>query len=267
MRSALRNFLAVTWVLAMCAFIAWSYFRHQGLSAPLKTPLAHPFLTSKNDIVAYPPPPSSTTAMNFFERLDAIAAMSKDIVLWIDIHPLLNGTLVVGTPTIVNISDADSNKIPTLDQVLARYTSNRLILNFHANRPGMIEEVIKSVEKANASDRLLIQSPEDGFLRDLREAKPLWLYGTSQARVTQMLMLASIGLEATAPIKGDVFVMETEPRALWRISDDIISEVHRRKMKIYAGPAGAQEAIQLRNRGVDGVLTSQPAELLGQAHR
>jgi glycerophosphoryl diester phosphodiesterase len=128
----------------------------------------------------------------------------------------------------------------------------------------MVEKISQSVTDSKASQRILIQSPENGFLKDLRTAQPQWIFGTSQAQVTRLIMLSAIGLQAAAPLKSDVFVMETRisDLTLDRLTKSMIEEIHRRKMKIYAGPGNSASLQQAINRGVDGLLSNKPAELL-----
>jgi hypothetical protein len=265
MRSAIKNFLIVTWVSLMCAFIGWSYLRHKALAEPIKTPLEHPFLKGPaSEVVAFRSFDTRESSPYYsLKHLNQVAEISNDLILWIDIHPLDDGSLVAGN------NDMDSVGAPSLDEVLSKFPNNRLILNFRANRPQVINVAIASIEKAKANNRVLIQSPEEEFLKNMRETRPLWLFGTSQAQVTRMIMLAAIGLEAAAPLKGDLFVMETDAndKSMRRLDDAIIREVHRRKLKIFAGPVDAKEASQLRIRGLDGVLTTDPKGVLNQAPR
>ncbi len=123
------------------------------------------------------------------------------------------------------------------------------------------------IEELDAGNRILITSAEDGILKDMREQKPEWIFGTSQAQGTRLLMFSSVGLEATIPLHGDVFVAVTSegPRHI-QISDTILSEVARRNMKTIAGPYDDYARVQADPvaRRCDAVLLRDPSSFFDQ---
>jgi hypothetical protein len=254
-------------------FILWSFLRARGLTAQVHQPLKHPFLqipaaTSQvkaPDIVAIHALGDHGLKGSSLERFSQLASQSERLVFWLDIAPDKDGVMIVVEPRV------DGENPLRLTEVLKKLANHRLILNFYGYQPGMLASVASALEETKAYERALIQSPEDGFLKDLREAQPLWLFGSSQAQVTRLIMLSAIGMEATAPLKGDVFVMEAESATLplehelARLNDSMIREIHRRGMKIYAGPVESRQIDELYHRGVDGVLTAQPEEYLSRA--
>jgi hypothetical protein len=265
-KSALQSLLAVMVLVCGLGFFAWVYLRHDADLQDHKVPLDHAFLhAAHKDIVAYhvAPPPNQRPYSP--AHLELLKALPPEVVIWVDIRERMDGTLIA-SDNATNTSH-QTDDAPTLDQALEALGSHRLILNFHDNRPTSLQKISAAVEKAHAADRILVQSPEDGILKDLREAKPLWLFGTSLAQVTRLIMMSSIGLTGLSPLRGDVLVVESQAKEhlLERLSDSVISEIQRRKMKIYAGPASAEESQSLWKRGVDGVLTSQPEALLQAA--
>lgn len=270
MMPAFRNFILLSSALIIGIVLVWFTLRLSGNTQSIAPPMAHGFLpTQPNDIVAYHPSGVGTT----IDRLAGIAQLSSQIVLWLDVRPESDGSLVAtagdegnseGQPSI-----AAGDATP-LDTALSRLAKNRLILNFRGNREGMIQALAGAIEKAHAGDRVLVQSPEDGFLKSLREGKPEWLYGTSSAALTLFVMLSSIGLESITPLKADVLVVEShlKDHNLDRFSDDMIKEAHRRRMKIYAGPVVRfEDALTLWHRHVDGVLTPEPEQLWNLTHK
>lgn len=254
MPSSIKSFLILTWVSLICVFIGWSYARHSGLDKPIKPPLQHPFLHAGFTVIARQE--NSWSAKDPWSFYEAQKTYSPELVLWFDIRPRLDGKLVVAR------KDAESGTAFSIDEIFTRFPDHRLILNFHANRPGAVESLAASLEKAGAVNRVLIQSPEDGFLKDAREAKPIWIFGTSMAQVTRLIMLSSIGLESQSPIRGDVVIVD-DSAAMRRIDDTAIREAHRRLLRIFAGPAQSREEIlKLRTKGIDGVITERPEETL-----
>jgi glycerophosphoryl diester phosphodiesterase len=255
MKYPIRQFLVLTWVLLMSVFIAWSVARHRGLDAPVKPPMAHPFLESKDfEVIARAP--ADWTPQTGWTFHDQAAALGNSVILWIDVRPTFSGTLVVAREV------AETENAPTLASALERFKQNRLILNFRGYREGIREKVVSVIESVpGTTERLLLQSPEDGFLKDLREAKPTWIFGTSQAELTRLIMLSSIGLESQSPIRGDIAITD-DSGIMMRIKEAEVDEIHRRGRKFFAGPAQTAEHVaKLRERGFDGVITDHP-ELL-----
>ena len=146
--------------------------------------------------------------------------------------------------------------IPTLAEFLSRYPKRRLILNFCDNRPGLQEKIIDVVDRFHAGDRVLIQSDQEGLLKDLREKKPEWLFGSSLIRSTQLRMLASVGLASVAPLKGDVYVTEVQVSGNNMLTEPMLKELLRRKLVVFAGPVNDQpQARKLIQSGVSGLMT------------
>lgn len=263
MLKALRNLINITLLIAAIGILAWVFLRHSETVQETKIPLDHPFLrATKRDLVAYRLPVQATQKPYSSENLATYTRLPDEVVIWLEVRPRLDGTLVAA------FEEREAADAPLFKDVLTeliRSPSRRLILNFRGNREGMVQAFAKVVDELRAGDRVLIQSPEDGFLKDLREARPLWIYGTSLAQVTRMILFSSMGLVSLAQLRGDVLVMEAPPKEhlLNRIEDAIIHEAHRRKLKIFAGPASTPaEAIQLWKRGIDGALTTQPEAVL-----
>lgn len=265
MRSAIRSFIGILVLISGIGLFAWVVLKRSDAVRETPSPMAHPFLKAApaRDVVAYHVPAPTSRKVYSHDHLSLLRELPEEVVLWIEVRQRLDGTLVAA------LNEAEVFDAPLFKDVLPELGRHRLILNFRGNREGSYQRFAQVIDEAHAGDRVLIQSPEDGFLKDLRAAHPLWIYGTSMAQVTRMIMLSSIGLASLAPLKGDVVVVESPPKEhlLDRLSDDVIVEAHRRRMKIYAGPADAAEATRLWNRGIDGVLTSQPDAVLRETVR
>ena len=234
---------------------------------------------------------------NYLPAFEKACALDPNIVLWADVRPTMDGTLVVFEPKDVSsetngsgwmqfTKDVDLEKLDagfrftkdqgqtfpfrgqglkvlTLKELLAHFPERFFILNFQDYKAGLDERILAVIDEAKAGDRVLISSPEDGILRDLRARRPTWVFGTSQAQATVLLMLSELGLEAAAPIQGDVFVgPSAQGASLFHLSDRIINEIHRRKMKIVLGPAvDGDQARQWRDEGLEGIVTRHPSSL------
>ena len=303
MKSALKSLLAILVSVGLCLFITWVYLRGRALAKPVPEPLDHPFSQSLDSVVVAHRGGWQERPENTMMALEHAAALSDNVILWVDVRPTKDRTLVlfrdrnletttngkgwIGFTPDAELFQLDAGyqfqtsdgsypyrgqglKIPTLNEALQKFPNHRWILNFHDYGPGMADVIIKTIKEFKMSDRVLIASPEDGILRDMREKEAMWLYGTSQAQATRMKMMAALGLEPVVPLQGDVFVLETVTKrpSLYSLSDSILKEVHRRKLKIIAGPSyNKEDALEMRRRGINGVMTGEPSTLVDQAKR
>jgi glycerophosphoryl diester phosphodiesterase len=303
MGRTLRNLSGILALLVISLFLAWFYLRNNALTKPLRPPMTHAFLESfkAQPLLIAHCGGSVEAPANTLVAFEKAAALTPDLALWADVRPSKDGTLMVyrdrdldshtdGKGWVGYTSDDDLAKLDAgfkfknekgeysyrgkglhilrLQDLLERFPDRRWILNFQDDRPELADGLIKLVEKLKLSDRILIASPEDGLLRDLREKKPMWLFGTSQAQVTRIKMLDSLGLAAVVPLQGDVFIFEASAQrpSLYSLSVSLIEEIHRRKMKIIAGPVRDREELaKLSSQGIDGILLANPGKSLNQA--
>lgn len=286
MQYAIRSFLILSACLLVLTLSFWVVLRLNGQSQPVARPMEHPFLKTlpqathqathkttnetstqtstqniHRDVVAYHPKGEGSA----LSRLMASAEISKDLVLWIDVFVNADGRLLLAE----NGGPPETNPT-TLTSALEKLSENRLILNFRGNREGMVQIFAQAIDASQAGNRILVQSPEDGFLKSLREGKPQWLFGTSTPALTRLIMLASIGLESLAPLKSDVLVIEDHPKDhfLDRMTDGLINEMNRRGVKIYAGPVqSTTQALHLWNSKITGILTNDPKLIWPLTHK
>ena len=259
MRDALKHFALLSLACLIILGMAGLYVRQSALSEPIKEPMSHPFLAEKTPLVIAHPGLDAKKEPGPRTFAEA-AKLPNHVVIWADIHLDLSNRLVA--------NQADGTTI-SLGQLLESQPTRRFVLNFTGNRPGMSDVIVGTLDDSKASDRILVQSPEDGLLKDLREERPKWIFGTSRQQTTIMTMLSSIGLEAAAPVRGDVYVAEWDKvRGKMDLPKRIVDEIHRRRLRVIAGPVdGKQAADELISKGVDGVLVSRPGELIDQATR
>lgn len=298
MNSAIKNFALVSLAVLLSLVLVWFYLRGKALSETPPTPHPSVFLNGAPsggpEVIAYRGG-SGERPENTWLAFDHAASLSPHLILWADIRPTKDGVLVafygkelatttsgsgwVGYTDFADIAKLNpavkfqneegqfpyrdvQTQIPTLKELLERYPQHRFILNFSDYKPGIETRIIAVIDEAKAGSRVLIQSEESGLLKDLREKKPEWLFGTSQAQIIQMRMLEAVGLEALAPLKGDVYITEVSKGRRVLLSPAVIKEIKRRHMKIFAGPVDSrEEALRLHDLGVDGIIATQPSEL------
>lgn len=307
MQKSLQSLLLVSLAVVSVTILAWVYLRGSSLNKPLTEPFSHPLLNWLREQKRVPiahrggwlDAPENTIA-----AIEKAAHLGPNVVLWIDVRPTRDGELVLmrdrelSTTTdgrgwvamktfeeirelnaAANFVDGEGKNpysskrlvVPRLRDVLQTFPDRRFILSFRGNQPDLIDDIVKVIRETKASDRVLITSPEDRLLHDLHEREPTWAYGTSLMQMTVLKMLATIGLESMAPIKGDVAILEPEDQArgsLFTLSTAAIDELHRRRRLIISGPAtNAAEAEAFFRSGIDAVLLARPSATINAATR
>lgn len=292
MREALKNFVLSFFGIIFLLGIGWIVLTNRALAKPDPHPFPHPFLEAlshgpKPLVISYrglttAAPPNSIAAFR------AAAALGPNVIFWVDARPTADGTWVAWTDRslaedahhwvsymhVADIATADAGfnfskdggktfpfrgkgfHVETLEKILTEFPDRKFVINLQDYQEGGKEQIIKAIEGAHASDRALISSPEDGILRDLREAEPTWLFGTSRAQVTRLIMLSQLFLASSAPMRGDVFVWDPLI-PLHKMNEKVWAEVARRKMKsVVAIDEDTSKEWSVR---ADAVVTSDPA--------
>lgn len=253
MLSALKNLAIVTAICLMCLVGAWIYLRNSSLAQPVKRAHEHPFLQSQFPATVAYGAVAATAFPNRNVDFENWPKLPKSVIVWLPVSLNQAGELQV----LGSSGDAKS-----FAEAVGLFPDRRMILSFLENRPGTAPKILKEVDAAQIEERALIHSPIDGTLRELREKRPRWLFGTSLALSTRLKMMASIGLESAVPIDNDILVIEQLPKRLSEASAEIVAEAHRRNLKVIAGPVDtADEANTLFERKVDGVMVTAPSVL------
>ncbi len=299
MREAFKNLLLALATVGSLLVLGWIIASSRGLSKPEPHPFPHPFLDAlvkgpKPLVIAYrglssQAPPNSKLA---FQKA---AALGPNVILWVDTRPSQDRTWMAwsertlgestdGATWISYTRDADIAKldaayktsfdggktfpfrgqgfhVETLKAILTAFPDRFFVINLQDYQEGGKEDVIKIIQDAKAGERALIASPEDGILRDLRDDQPTWLFGTSRAQVTRLIMLSQLFLAASVPLRGDVFVWDPH-LPLEKLNERVWSEVQRRKMMTVIAvdhpTLGAEWA-----RRADAIITSRPDAFMG----
>jgi glycerophosphoryl diester phosphodiesterase len=283
MRDALKNLVLAVFSVLFLLGIGWLILTNVAYSKPEPRPFPHPVLDAlikgpKPLLISYRG--DSTQAPP--NTIDAFKAAPKTALLWVDARPTGEGTWIALTDRTLpgderqwvsymhdkDVLSVDAGagtplagkgfRLATLAQVLTAFPDRMFVINLQDYKEGGADQIIKVIKDAHAGERALISSPEDGILRDLREAEPTWLFGTSRAQVTRLIMLSQLFLAASAPMRGDVFVLDPSI-PLHRLNDRVWAEVERRRMRSVIAIDGADSSLatQWKSRA-DAVVSSAP---------
>ncbi len=296
MARLIQSTLAILIAISFCLVFSWFSLRSSGLATP-HVPLKHPFFANEKPgnhlLIAYRGA-SLSAPENTIPAFELAAQVNPNVILWADVQLSKDGVPVVFSDTelhesgirtgsVRNTDFADMEKIdpgelfknipgaatyqgkgvkvPTLPELIEKFPQRRFVLNFPQYQPGQDVTIGRVLRGLNIGDRIILQSPVDGFLKDMREIEALWLFGTSQAQITQFLLWAGVGLESAAKIRGDVYISPLLQGKRHLLNIDLVSEIHRRQMRAFAGPADNDADVhQLLEMGVDGIITRDPVK-------
>jgi hypothetical protein len=272
MNRSLSSLLIVVGSLFAAFLATWLYLRTKAESKPVKAPFEHAFIQSAHGngqkllILRAQSPQAAAALPNGNERFST--------ALWLDVRLGGENQLVVSTletlPTgpvhgkpieIASRAECRDAGLAELSDFYKLAKSHLLILNLISRRPGL-SNIVREVwgdEKPLSISSVLMQSESDGTLKELRDAEPRGLYGSSQATLIQIEILSTLGLDGLMDLKADVLISAIEEmrdgKLIPRVRTSTLSEAHRRGLKRYAGPTQTKEAAQeLLNAGYDGVL-------------
>lgn len=269
--------------------------RFKGLTQK-HAPLEHPWIyDSEPQVIAYQAGSAEWPA-NTWYGIDQIRKLSWKYTIWIDIQQTADNHLVlyahqylqkqtsaeghIGFQKWGDIKDLDAGytfgekegfpfrgrglRIRPLKETLERYPEQKFVLNIVAHRPSTHELLLKLLKETKIPrSHILINSGSANTLEALREKQPLWVYGMDKAEMTRILMLKSMFLETFVEITGDFF-LSTEKFISRQVSQDLITEIHRRHKKIFPGLVSDKTEWDEKWKplGVDGVVTARPSQFL-----
>lgn len=283
--SALMRLIATTLVAAVFVFIIILMARIWG-QGQRYTEFHHDFLTGATPYVVF--------KSDRIEDLDKAVARKKDVILWVDARISSDGVVFLLPPEedvkflsakqkeqeahpetpilkgskLSNYPWEQINEFykttPALKEVYARFPQQRFIVNVVDNVATVNDEIVKELKDANADNRTLIQSETLVVMTSIKEDKPEWVYGTSQADLMRFLSFDAMWILSTTQFHGDVFIAPFEILKRPAFNDDVIAEMRRRYKKVFLGPIETRAQFDEAKRlNADGYITRNLDQLLG----
>lgn len=285
-KRSLSSVVIVFSSIIMVLSAGWLFLHSRAQSRPIKTPFSHPFLKKAH---------AGNHPILFFRitsPLEEIPASGKstssnsssfNFGLWIDLRLSSEGTLFVspnellakgpatGKPIeMASNEECEGSGLFSLDQFRARIDEFPTVLNLISRRPGLAKGLLElwGEGKPISLNNTLIQSENEGTIKELRQDQARGLYGSSQATLVQIEILANFDLQGLQDLMSDVLVSDnTETRidpqnhqtwkTLPRLRTATLKEAHRRGLRRYAGPADDVATAQsMLTDGYDGILTN-----------
>ncbi|MGZ3781265.1 MAG: hypothetical protein ACXVCY_11500 [Pseudobdellovibrionaceae bacterium] len=245
------------------------------------------------------PPPLIIVKADTLEKADEILKLRSDAVLWLDVRVSKDKISFV-LPEIrdrefLEAKHQEQEKNPTkpimignklaeypwdqikefyknpalLKDFYEKFPQTRFVLNIIDNVAEVHQTVVDTVKDLNPDKRTFIQSEFLVIMTTVKELKPEWVYGTSIPDLVRLLTFDSMWILPSTQFKGDVFIAPFKLQNRPAFNDDIISEMRRRKKRIFLGPIHTEtELAEARRLQADGYITDDLQKLnqmLGQS--
>lgn len=225
---------------------------------------------------------------NFGQAADAIKA-EPDVVLWLDVRVTKDHKLIVLSPATTHAYITQSNlgrayvgpkiyyynwsllkthfaEAKLLTDFVAQFPQRRFVINVIDNQYSIHELVTKELKDYDPDKRFLIHSETDIILKSIKDKEPFWLYGTSLPELTRLVTFSSIGLQPAISVRGDVMISSLKFHQRTFINEDVLSEMKRRKKKVFIGPIKNDIEINqtvglFQKNLVDGFIVENPKQI------
>lgn len=281
MKRTLNSILLVALSLIATLGGGWMYFHSKARSTPVKTPFDHPFLhlahKDQRPVVLFRtnlPSDNPAKLASAFATKAGKPLADVNLGLWLDVRLTNDGALIVsqneilttgstvGKPIeLATLDDCKNAGLFELKDFAAGIEKSPTVLNLIARRPGLAKRILDMwgpPPMPLSLSNTVLHSESDGVLKELREAQPRGLYGTSQSTIIQIEMLANLDLQALVDLKSDLLIsstVELVPAPEPRLRKSTLDEAKRRGLKRYAGPTSdPAKVLQMLADGYDGVL-------------
>lgn len=154
-------------------------------------------------------------------------------------------------------------EIRELTDVLGKYSQQKFILNVADNVENIDKNLVEALKDLSADKRVLIQSNYNVVINSIKELKPFWLYGSSQADLMRLLTFESMWILSATPFKGDVLIAPFVLLGRPAFHEVTIEEMRRRHKKIVLGPAlDKKEFDDAARLKADGVIVENLSDFL-----
>jgi glycerophosphoryl diester phosphodiesterase len=154
-------------------------------------------------------------------------------------------------------------RIPRLAEVLERFPQARINLEIKEGERNQVEEVVRIVRAARATERVLLAASEDVVMEAIRKLDPGTAIGSSTGDVVAFFEALAEDRWREHQPNGHALQIPPEFSGLSLITEDSIAAAHELGLLIHVWTVNRREQMQdLLDAGVDGIMTDYPALLL-----
>ena len=154
-------------------------------------------------------------------------------------------------------------RIPRLAELLERFPEARINLEIKQGELEVVREVIRIIEAADASQRVLLAAAEDEVMRSIRSLAPRTAIGSSLGDLVAFFQaIAEERVERFRP-EGMALQMPTEFAGNSLVTPEALAAAHRHGLLVHIWTINdPAEMKRLLEAGVDGVMSDYPEQLL-----
>lgn len=150
-------------------------------------------------------------------------------------------------------------KIPTLAQVLGRFSDQRFTIELKQTEPSIVKPLCVLLEQLGATERVLVASFDGDTMRAFRQACPDVATSAHQWEVVWFTAYAKVGLVRLYTPNAQALQVPAQSYGLSLSDPDYARAARRRGMRTEIWTINAAEEIaELYAAGVDGVMTDFP---------
>ncbi len=174
-------------------------------------------------------------------------------------YGLKNGN---GEPAFRNHPDA---KIIELSTLLDQF-ANRVLLDIRWHDRGFIDQVIQTVEQANARQRCVIMSESQKTIRYVRKKYRSFDTAAAAKEVRWLLLGTKLRMSGLISSESEYFMIPEVHNDMQVLSDRFWDELRRREKRVYIWTVdNLADVSRLRSMGIHGIFTNYPGELCSQS--
>ena len=158
-----------------------------------------------------------------------------------------------------------STKAPGLklvQDILESQPKKPLLINVLNYTFGIDKELMSLVKMAKSQDQIIIRSPYDNIIREIRRQEPEWNLGSGDGETSRFFILSSLALEMFPPLSGTFYFLNFSKGTHYS-SERMLAEIRRRQLILFIETSTNEKQWQkaLEN-GANGIITPSVAEFL-----
>jgi len=253
-KSPFLRLLSVTSLVLVMGLITLQLLRWLG-SEQQYLPAPHPWMTRTPWLVARMTPEDCSQM-----ALEQLLEIDQRWLIWIDIQPNHAQEFEVVCPDSHIFEVRSAAKIgPRLERILPMLKNRGVIFNIRAVDISVTRPFLQLIEHwSEKKVDIGIASSSQALLRDLRKARPDWLFAADASAWTKLKFFATFGIEAAVELWPDFFIAsldKDEPNFFGAIA---AKEITHRKKVLLLEMNDDDKIDPSWKESVQGVLTNRP---------
>ncbi len=160
----------------------------------------------------------------------------------------------------------NGERVPTCEEVCEATEGHELVLDIHANEPGVAQALVRCLERfAPATrERIVVASEHDALIGAVRALCPRLRTAATAREAKLALLLGRLGLGRFSP-RGHALFVPQSYRGVRVVTDSFVRNARRAGDSVWVWVVNdAPTAVALVALGVDGCFTTRPSALASE---